>query len=164
LDRAHAAASRPTTRTTSECDTHSRSNGRLWPLRSRRRIARVESSVHTTVGSSTSSSSEICLLVRSSTNTRDYVKKRKVSGGTRGDVGRQCRDTFIIQTRAAPRGSLCGRSSRRDATLYLPVGHSFTRSIRAPARPRPSEPVSARTNDFYIDTATFSYAYEDRCE
>ena len=26
---------------------------------------------------------------------RDYVKKRKVSGGTRSDVGRQCRDTFI---------------------------------------------------------------------
>lgn len=25
---------------------------------------------------------------------RDYVKKRKVSGGTRSDVGRQCRDTF----------------------------------------------------------------------
>jgi hypothetical protein len=26
---------------------------------------------------------------------RDYVKKRKVSGGTRSDIGRQCRDTFI---------------------------------------------------------------------
>ena len=26
---------------------------------------------------------------------RDYVKKRKVSGGTRSDTGRQCRDTFI---------------------------------------------------------------------
>ena len=26
---------------------------------------------------------------------RDYVKKRKVSGGTRSDVGRRCRDTFI---------------------------------------------------------------------
>jgi hypothetical protein len=25
---------------------------------------------------------------------RDYVKKRKVSGGTRSDVGRRCRDTF----------------------------------------------------------------------
>jgi hypothetical protein len=25
---------------------------------------------------------------------RDYVKKRKVSGGTRSDVGQQCRDTF----------------------------------------------------------------------
>jgi hypothetical protein len=25
---------------------------------------------------------------------RDYVKKRKVSGGTRSDTGRQCRDTF----------------------------------------------------------------------
>ena len=26
---------------------------------------------------------------------RDYVKKRKVSGGTRSDAGRRCRDTFI---------------------------------------------------------------------
>ena len=25
---------------------------------------------------------------------RDYVRKRKVSGGTRSDTGRQCRDTF----------------------------------------------------------------------
>jgi hypothetical protein len=25
---------------------------------------------------------------------REYVKKRKVSGGTRSDSGRQCRDTF----------------------------------------------------------------------
>jgi len=25
---------------------------------------------------------------------RDYVKKRKVSGGTRSDKGRRCRDTF----------------------------------------------------------------------
>jgi Transposase IS66 family len=28
-------------------------------------------------------------------DVRDYVKKRKVSGGTRSDRGRQCRDTFI---------------------------------------------------------------------
>jgi hypothetical protein len=26
---------------------------------------------------------------------RDYVKKRKVSGGTRSDLGQQCRDTFV---------------------------------------------------------------------
>jgi hypothetical protein len=26
---------------------------------------------------------------------RDYVKRRKVSGGTRSDTGRQCRDTFV---------------------------------------------------------------------
>ena len=30
----------------------------------------------------------------SETDIRDYVKKRKVSGGTRSDRGRQCRDTF----------------------------------------------------------------------
>ena len=26
---------------------------------------------------------------------REYVKRRKISGGTRSDLGRQCRDTFI---------------------------------------------------------------------
>lgn len=31
---------------------------------------------------------------RSETDIRDYVKKRKVSGGTRSDEGRRCRDTF----------------------------------------------------------------------
>lgn len=30
----------------------------------------------------------------SETDIRDYVKKKKVSGGTRSDLGRQCRDTF----------------------------------------------------------------------
>ena len=30
----------------------------------------------------------------SETDIRDYVKKRKVSGGTRSDLGRKCRDTF----------------------------------------------------------------------
>ncbi|MES0338424.1 MAG: hypothetical protein SFH39_18925, partial [Candidatus Magnetobacterium sp. LHC-1] len=26
---------------------------------------------------------------------REYVKRRKISGGTRSDLGRKCRDTFI---------------------------------------------------------------------
>ena len=30
----------------------------------------------------------------SETDIRDYVKKKKVSGGTRSDDGRRCRDTF----------------------------------------------------------------------
>jgi hypothetical protein len=30
----------------------------------------------------------------SETDIRDYAKKRKVSGGTRSDEGRRCRDTF----------------------------------------------------------------------
>ena len=30
----------------------------------------------------------------SETDIRDFVKKRKVSGGTRSDEGRRCRDTF----------------------------------------------------------------------
>ena len=31
----------------------------------------------------------------SETDIRDYVKKRKVSGGTRSEEGQRCRDTFI---------------------------------------------------------------------
>ena len=31
----------------------------------------------------------------SESDIRDYVKKRKVSGGTRSDLGQKCRDTFI---------------------------------------------------------------------
>jgi hypothetical protein len=30
----------------------------------------------------------------SETDIREYVKRRKVSGGTRSDLGRKCRDTF----------------------------------------------------------------------
>ncbi|QQS53698.1 MAG: hypothetical protein IPM89_12640 [Candidatus Competibacteraceae bacterium] len=30
----------------------------------------------------------------SETGIRDFVKKRKISGGTRSDLGRRCRDTF----------------------------------------------------------------------
>src|SRR6201997_1912289 len=31
---------------------------------------------------------------RSESHLRDYVKKRKISGGTRSELGRQARDTF----------------------------------------------------------------------
>jgi len=31
----------------------------------------------------------------SESDIRDYVKKRKVSGGTRSDLGQKCRDTFV---------------------------------------------------------------------
>jgi len=30
----------------------------------------------------------------SETDIREYVKKRKISGSTRSDLGRRCRDTF----------------------------------------------------------------------
>src|SRR2546430_4161173 len=38
---------------------------------------------------------------------RDYVKKQKVSGGTRSDPGRRCRDTFprLQKIRCQPAGS-----------------------------------------------------------
>ena len=34
------------------------------------------------------------LFPSSERDIRKYVKRRKVSGGTRSDEGRQCRDTF----------------------------------------------------------------------
>jgi hypothetical protein len=37
----------------------------------------------------------------SETDVRDYVKKRKVSGGTPSDEGRRCRDIFARQKRPA---------------------------------------------------------------
>jgi len=37
---------------------------------------------------------DLCQQDGDITDIRDYVKKRKVSGGTRSDLGRQCRDTF----------------------------------------------------------------------
>lgn len=45
----------------------------------------------------------------SETDIRDYVKKRKVSGGTRSDPGRQCRDTFasLKKTCRKPGVSFC---------------------------------------------------------
>jgi hypothetical protein len=57
---------------------------------------------------------------------RDYVKKRKVSGGTRSDVGRQCRDTFISLKKTCRKLGLSfweylnDRIARADLIPFLP--------------------------------------------
>ena len=39
----------------------------------------------------------------SETDIRDYVKKRKVSGGARSNEGRRCRDTFASLKKNLPK-------------------------------------------------------------
>jgi Transposase IS66 family len=58
---------------------------------------------------------------------RDYVKKRKVSGGTRSEVGRQCRDTFISLKKTCRKLSvsfwdyLNDRIAQADRIPFLPT-------------------------------------------
>jgi hypothetical protein len=40
-------------------------------------------------------------------DVRDYVKKRKVSGGTRSDLGRRCRDTFASLKKTCRKLGVC---------------------------------------------------------
>ncbi|HEY0802039.1 MAG TPA: transposase [Steroidobacteraceae bacterium] len=64
---------------------------------------------------------------------RDYVKKRKVSGGTRSDAGRRCRDTFISLKKTCRKlgisfwDYLNDRLTHAGAILPLP----FTVQLRA---------------------------------
>lgn len=57
---------------------------------------------------------------------RDYVRKRKVSGGTRSDTGRQCRDTFSSLKKTCRKLGisfwryLLDRISCRDQIPFLP--------------------------------------------
>jgi hypothetical protein len=36
---------------------------------------------------------------------REFVKRRKISGGTRNDAGRRCRDTFASLSRSNQRSA-----------------------------------------------------------
>lgn len=63
----------------------------------------------------------------SETDIRDFVKKRKVSGGTRSDLGRQCRDTFASLKKTCRKLGisfwlyLLDRVSRTNAIPPLPT-------------------------------------------
>ena len=67
---------------------------------------------------------------------RDYVKKRKVSGGTRSDVGRRCRDTFISLKKTCRKlgisfwAYLNDRITQSESIPFLP---DLVRSRAAPA-------------------------------
>lgn len=66
-------------------------------------------------------------------DVRDYVKKRKVSGGTRSEIGRRCRDTFISLKKTCRKlgvsfwDYLNGRIAQTDRIPFLPT----TLQIRA---------------------------------
>lgn len=79
----------------------------------------------------------------SETDIRDYVKVRKISGGTRGDTGRQCRDTFASLRKTCRKlgvsfwdylrpthlGRACAAPGRPHApTRYMRAYHHFLRS------------------------------------
>ena len=67
---------------------------------------------------------------------RDYVKKRKVSGGTRSDLGRRCRDTFASLKKTCRKQGISfwaylnDRLSRTHAIAPLPelIAHNATPS------------------------------------
>ena len=70
----------------------------------------------------------------SETDIRDYVKKRKVSGGTRSDEGQRCRDTFIsCEEDLSKAGHLVLGLSARP-TVFAGALHSL--DVRAGARTR----------------------------
>ena len=62
----------------------------------------------------------------SETDIRDYVKKRKIRGGTRSDQGRRCRDTFASLKKTCRKLSISfwdflkGRNSGVNAIPPLP--------------------------------------------
>ena len=66
---------------------------------------------------------------------RDYVKKRKVSGGTRSDLGRRCRDTFA---------SLKKTCRKQGISFWLYPQRPSVTNQRHPAATRPHPPASIR--------------------
>ena len=55
----------------------------------------------------------------SETDIRDYVKKRKVSGGTRSDKGRRCRDTFASLKKTCRKLDISFWDFIKDRTLGI---------------------------------------------
>ena len=66
----------------------------------------------------------------SETDIRDYVKKRKVSGGTRSDKGRRCRDTFASLKKTCRKLGISFWDFLKDRTLginAIPPLHELVR-------------------------------------
>jgi hypothetical protein len=73
----------------------------------------------------------------SENDIRQYVKKRKISAGTRSDVGRQCRDTFLsLKTTCRKLGVTFWRYLQdriRDLREIPPLADLIRRKAREPA-------------------------------
>ena len=74
---------------------------------------------------------------------REYVKKRKISGGTRSSEGRQCRDTFASLKKTCRKLGVNFWSYLQDRVRGLGQVTRLADLLRQRAAPRPSVPVEA---------------------
>ena len=72
---------------------------------------------------------------RSENDIRDMVKKRKISAGTRSEVGRQCRDTFASLKKTRRKQGVSFWEYLKDRVANLNVIPSLAELIRQPATP-----------------------------
>jgi hypothetical protein len=74
---------------------------------------------------------------------REYVKKRKISGGTRSDAGRRCRDTFTSLKKTCRKLGVSFWSFLRDRLRGLGKIARLSDLIRARAREKTAGPLQA---------------------
>ena len=72
---------------------------------------------------------------RSENDIRDLVKKRKISAGTRSEVGRQCRDPFASLKKTCRKQGVSFWEYLKDRGAGLNVIPSPAELIRRPATP-----------------------------
>ena len=87
-------------------------------------------------------------------NNRDYVKKRKVGGGTRSDLGRQCRTTFISLEKSSRRRGLSFWAYMNDRI----VSPTASRSCPPLSRPGPLDHNRHGLSNSYQNDASNSIA------
>jgi hypothetical protein len=68
---------------------------------------------------------------------RDYVKKRKISGSTRSDLGRRCRDTFASLKKTCRQHGLSFREYLKDRVSGANELPSLADTIRQAAQAPP---------------------------
>ena len=71
----------------------------------------------------------------SENDLRDYVKKRKISAGTRSEAGRRCRDTFASLKKTCRKHGLSFWEYLKDRVSGLNVIPSLADLIRQAAGP-----------------------------
>ena len=74
---------------------------------------------------------------------RDYVKKRKISGGTRSAAGRQCRDTFASLKKTCRKLGVNFWNYLQDRVRGLGKVTRLADLIRQRAAPKRPVPVAA---------------------
>jgi Transposase IS66 family len=79
----------------------------------------------------------------SESDIRDYVKKRKISGGTRSPAGRRCRDTFASLKKTCRKLGVNFWTYLQDRVRGLGKVTRLAALIRQRAAPKPTPPVEA---------------------